>query len=99
MERMDEQAKKKAEVEPKRYREFTVTPGMCGFKVKIGCSEAYFSTAPQLSDAIAEYLFDPQGTTDKMISGDIRLLSIPAGGADIPQPPLNVAQERLGVSR
>jgi len=44
----DEQAKKEGEVERKRYREFTVTPGMCGFKVKIGCSEAYFSSAGDL---------------------------------------------------
>jgi hypothetical protein len=28
-----------------KYRKFVVVPGISGFKIKMGCSEAYFSTA------------------------------------------------------
>ena len=51
--------------ERKSYREFTVTPGMVGFKVKIGCSEAYFGNATDLKNALSEYLDDPIAATKK----------------------------------
>jgi hypothetical protein len=68
---MDGQAKQ--EVERKRYREFTVTPGICGFKVRIGCSEAYFQSASQVGSAITDYMLDPQGTERKYLNVDIRV--------------------------
>jgi hypothetical protein len=77
--REDETAKKREEERP-RYREFTVTPGVCGFKVKIGCSEAYFKTALELADAIHLYLADPRGAERRFMSQDIRM----GGGIAIP---------------
>jgi hypothetical protein len=62
----------KNEVERPRYREFTVTPGLCGFKVKIGCSELYFEDVVQLGQHIANYLENPQKTERKFQEGDIR---------------------------
>lgn len=56
---MEEHEEKRKEAERLRYREFTVTPGMVGFKVKIGGSETYFSDAGSLAVAIGEYLEDP----------------------------------------
>ena len=56
----------------KKYREFTVTPGMAGFKVKIGCSEVYFGDAKSLDLAISAYLKDPEAMEKKMTAGDIR---------------------------
>jgi hypothetical protein len=71
---MDETAKAYKGVESrKRYREFTVTPGLCGFKVRIGCSEAYFCLVGDLVKAIVDYLLDPQGTERKFQNEDIRL--------------------------
>lgn len=63
----------------KRYREFTVTPGMNGFKVKIGCSELYFSTAQELANAITAYLNDPQGTEQFYQQADQRWRGILPG--------------------
>ena len=56
----------------KKYREFTVTPGMAGFKVQIGCSEVYFGDAKALDLAISAYLKDPEATEKKMTDGDMR---------------------------
>jgi len=42
--------------EKKVYREFTVTPGIVGFKVKMGCTEASFGDAESLGMVIVEYL-------------------------------------------
>ncbi len=78
---MDEQAKQ--EVERKRYREFTVTPGVCGFKVKIGCSEAYFGTTAALGDAITDYLADPITKERRLLNSDIRFGG-PLAGAPTP---------------
>jgi hypothetical protein len=83
--RMDEQAKQ--EVDRKRYREFIVTPGLCGFKVKIGCSEVYFATAQQLGGAITDYLLDPDTTERKFQNGDIRRGG--GVGIDAPEPTCN----------
>ena len=63
----------------KKYREFTVTPGMAGFKVKIGCSEVYFGDAKALDLAISAYLKDPEAMEKKMTAGDIRNNPSPAG--------------------
>lgn len=38
------------------YRKFTITPGMCGFKVEMGCSELYFGHVSALKAAINSYL-------------------------------------------
>lgn len=74
----------KEEIKVPRYREFTVTPGVCGFKVKIGCSELYFSDIRVLSDAITEYLLNPQRTEELYLSRDKRLSSLfPQGQARI----------------
>jgi hypothetical protein len=53
---MDEDEKE----ERSSYREFIVTPGIVGFKVRIGCSEAYFGNKDDLRQAICNYLNDPQ---------------------------------------
>jgi hypothetical protein len=73
--------------EPRRnqYREFTVTPGITGFKVKIGCSEAYFSSAEQLSTAIVAYLADPHGTERLYMTKDIRLTPCRLEGVNRPR--------------
>ncbi len=70
---MDEQAKIEAKDERKRYREFTVTPGLTGFKVRIGCSELYFSNTSALIAEIHNYLNDPQKTERKFQNENIRL--------------------------
>jgi hypothetical protein len=62
---MDEQNKKK-------YREFTVTPGMVGFKVKIGCSEAYFGDKDGVRQAICNYLNDPEEAEKFYLGLDMR---------------------------
>jgi hypothetical protein len=72
--KVKESPKQKA---PARYREFTVTPGMYGFKVKIGCSELYFSTPEQLSNAIAIYLKTPDVSENFFRDHDHRLNPIP----------------------
>ena len=59
-----------------KYREFTVTPGIAGFKVRIGCSEAYFSDVWQLVNKITEYLNDPAGVEKQMLTDDQRF-SVP----------------------
>ena len=81
---MDYQVKQ--EVERKRYREFTVTPGFCGFKVRIGRSEAYFGSVDNLVTAIENYLQNPQATERKFQNADIRI-----GGTL--EPPAYEAQE------
>ena len=58
--------------EKKRYREFTITPGLKGFKVKIGCSECYFTNVHTLSAAISDYLIDPQGYEKDTLAMDHR---------------------------
>ena len=67
---MDEEMKK--EEVRKTYREFTVTPGMSGFKVKIGCSEVYFTTAEKCALAVHGYLLNPQETEKLYQSTDQR---------------------------
>jgi hypothetical protein len=62
---MDEQNKK-------TYREFTVTPGMVGFKVKIGCSEAYFGDKDGVRQAICNYLNDPEEAEKFYLGLDMR---------------------------
>jgi hypothetical protein len=75
---------REAKVERKRYREFTVTPGLRGFKVKIGCSEVYFADAIFTADAITDYLTNPQGTERKFLTMDIRLNSAPMPTCALP---------------
>jgi hypothetical protein len=77
----------KQEVDRPRYREFTVTPGLCGFKVKIGCSEAYFGGAADLLNAIEKYMDDPQKTERRFMSNDIRF----SGGIGITAAPCDPA--------
>lgn len=68
-------------MEGKRYREFTVTPGITGFKVKIGCSEVYFSEASGLSLAITSYLSNPQAAEKEFLGRDMRFNgAIPTAG-------------------
>lgn len=57
-----------------------MTPGLCGFKVKIGCSELYFSGAGALAAEIQNYLADPQETKLKFQSADNRV----NGGIPVP---------------
>lgn len=76
---------KKAELERKKYREFTVTPGVTGFKVKIGCSEVYFSDARVLAAAINDYLSDPQRTEQDFLRTDIRLAVTPPSPGNTPE--------------
>jgi hypothetical protein len=85
---MDEQElkEKKKEADRPRYREFTVTPGMCGFKVKIGCSEAYFEDVFRLGRAISDYLIDPQGVEKCFLGNDIRYNTAPLPGRIEPIP-------------
>lgn len=68
----------------KRYREFKVTPGLRGFKVVIGCCEVYFDSVQELGQAINSYLYDPQGTEEKMLANDQRYGM--SGAAGMPQP-------------
>ena len=67
--------------EKKMYREFTVTPGIAGFKVKIGCSEVYFGGTESLGRAILVYLNDPQGVEKEFINADQRIGAVPQVGA------------------
>ena len=60
-----------------KYREFTVTPGIAGFKVRIGCSEAYFGDVWQLVNKITEYLNDPAGVEKQMLADDQRFSATP----------------------
>jgi len=77
----------KEEGDRPRYREFTVTPGLRGFKVRIGCSEAYFSNADHALAAIQAYMRDPQRTEINVLGGDIRLFTAnPAAGQATPVP-------------
>jgi hypothetical protein len=55
-----------------KFRPFEVIPGLSGFKVKIGCSEAYFSTAHELKKAISLYLTNPQAVEEAYVKGDLR---------------------------
>lgn len=57
-----------------RYKEFTVTPGMRGFKVKIGCAELYFGDTQTLLEAIRLYLQDPIKSVRHFTDKDIREL-------------------------
>lgn len=71
---MESQEKKSGEPKKKvkKYRSFTVEPGLAGFKIKIGCSEAYFCNAEECKVAISEYLDDPQGAEERILSEDCR---------------------------
>jgi hypothetical protein len=52
-----------------KFRSFEVIPGLSGFKVKVGCSEAYFSTAHELKRAISLYLTNPQAVEESYMKG------------------------------
>jgi hypothetical protein len=83
---MDEEINEAAK---KMYREFTVTPGMVGFRVKIGCSEAYFGDAPSCLEAIDSYLKDPQETERQYQQDDQRgggMIAPPTAGERAEQP-------------
>ena len=67
--------------EKKMYREFTVTPGIAGFKVKIGCSEVCFGDAESLGRAISVYLNDPQGVEKEFVNADQRIGAVPQAEA------------------
>ena len=56
----------------KRYRNFTVTPGIVGFSVQMGCTLAFFGDAADLSAAICNYLTDPEGTEKRFLEADRR---------------------------
>jgi hypothetical protein len=56
-----------------KYREFTVTPGMVGFKVSIGCRDAYFGDKDSVGKAIVDYLNDPQRVEEVYIEEDIKM--------------------------
>jgi hypothetical protein len=60
-----------------KYREFTVTPGLVGFKVKIGCTEAYFGDKDSVGKAIAAYLNDPVATENEYLKSDMRNYNAP----------------------
>ena len=49
-------------------REFTVTSGVRGFCVRIGCQIAGFSTKEDLLVALTEYITDPEATEKKYYS-------------------------------
>jgi hypothetical protein len=66
-----------------KFRPFEVVPGLSGFKVKVGCSEAYFSTAHELKRAISLYLTNPQAVEESYMKGDLRYGSIPVDPAPI----------------
>jgi hypothetical protein len=88
---MDDQGK--MEVKRDRYREFTVTPGLRGFKVKIGCSEVYFGDAMALCASISAYLHDPRGVEKEYQSKDIRMGGgVPVDG-DACRPPSPIREE------
>jgi hypothetical protein len=53
-----------------KYRNFSVTAGLRGFKVAIGCKEAYFSTVTEMEKAIHDYLENPEETEKKFLEGD-----------------------------
>ena len=72
----------KPEVKRRRYREFTVTPGMCGFKVRIGCCELYFDDAGALAAEITDYLDDPQQVERKFLENDARRVNEVPGPCD-----------------
>jgi phosphoglucomutase len=69
--------------EARKYRDFSVVAGLVGFKVIIGCSEAYFGDVETLAKAIKNYLNDPEGTEKFFIGNDQRKRSepVPAGAA------------------
>jgi hypothetical protein len=96
---MNEQEKIK-EVERMRYRSFTVIPGLHGFKVKIGCSEVYFSTAQDVQREINNYFNDPNGTSRKFQREDIRFECMPqptlvSCDPSAPHPPDQCGSEQL----
>ena len=66
---MDEDKKEERSL----YREFTVTPGMVGFKIRIGCSELYFGDASSCLEAISGYMKTPQATERRYQRDDQRL--------------------------
>lgn len=53
-------------------RAFTVTPGVKGFVVQIGCQVAGFSNANDLLLSITEYLNDPDGMEERLYSAPMR---------------------------
>ena len=57
----------------KWYRTFTVTPGLAGFEVKIGCSKVYFSNARECANEIMRYMQSPQETEKDYQGSDHRL--------------------------
>jgi hypothetical protein len=72
----------KKEARPrKKYRDILITPGMVGFKVKIGCAELYYANPKTLLKDLVRYLREPDITTREFLSKDQRLI------ADAPQAP------------
>jgi len=84
--------------EKKMYREFTVTPGIAGFKVKIGCSEVYFGGTESLGRAIVVYLNDPQGVEKEFINADQRIGMVPQPVQNFAPMDLNTGgSSRVGI--
>jgi hypothetical protein len=76
-----------------KFRPFEVIPGLSGFKVKIGCSEAYFSTAHELKKAISLYLTNPQAVEEAYMKGDLRYRMEPIA---VPEPPQEASRSLAG---
>jgi hypothetical protein len=83
-----------------KFRSFEVSPGLSGFKVKIGCSEAYFSTAHELKKAISLYLTNPQAVEESYMKGDLRYGSIPVDPTPITRlEPVDAPLANINVGR
>jgi hypothetical protein len=63
---------KKESIEIPQFREITITPGVSGFKVKIGCSEVYFSGWNDLLCELTKYYKNPHKTEEYYLLCDHR---------------------------
>jgi hypothetical protein len=86
-----------------KFRPFEVTPGVSGFKVRVGCSELYFSTPHELKKAISLYLTNPVAVEEAYLKKDIRysgptVQMEPAGLAEITriEPPQEASRSLAG---
>jgi lipopolysaccharide/colanic/teichoic acid biosynthesis glycosyltransferase len=70
---MDDGAKmEKTKQQKDRWRAFSVTPGIVGWKIVIGCTEAYFGSAEDCRMAIDQYLTRPRSTEEIYMQNDQR---------------------------